>query len=541
MMTPHPMYTILIVDDTASNRFTLRSLLESSLDVEVLEAENGQEALDVVSNRPSIDLILLDVQMPGMNGFEVAQLLRSRKKYSSIPIVFLTAVYTADDFKYEGLKQGAIDYLTKPIDDTILLNRIKAHLRLLENERAMNRRLEELNAQLQQEIEERRRAEQELRDAKNAALRAKDRAEAAEQRALDAQQAEQEARLEAEEARSAAESANRAKSAFLRTMSHELKTPLNGVLGYAQILQQDEQLTPNQRDHIDIIQRSGEHLLTLVNDILDISDIDTGRLQLAPTAFHLSPLLQNLVEMAEIQAHIKGLRIESQLPEALPNVVYGDECRLRQVLLHLLGNAIKFTSQGSVTFHVQQQEVAGPIDTDEQSSSAPVVRFRFSIADTGIGIAPEAIERIFQPFERLSDTDSYTEGAGLGLALSQHLLQLMHSSLHVESQPGQGSTFWFELDLATGSPLSNDVSTCQSFIMKQSEAILEPLPPEAVLTSLFEAATIGDITEILAQLQRLEQQGAEYQPFIQTIRTLAQSFKVKHICHLIETARHQNS
>ena len=537
-MAEHPMYTILLVDDNANNIFTLRALLEDSMDVKVFEADSGSTALDIVSRQPAIDLIMLDIQMPGMNGFEVAHLLRSRPKYSNIPIIFLTAVYTTDDFKHQGLKQGAIDYLIKPIDDTILLNRITAHLRLIENERALNRQLQELNGRLQQEIEERRRVEHELREAKDAALHAKDQALEARREALESRQAEQDARLLAEKAQAAAETANRTKSEFLRNMSHELKTPLNGILGYVQILQQDPQLTEQHHENLGIIRRSGEHLLTLLNDILDLADLDTGQLHLEPTAFHLAALLNNLVGMARFQTQSRGLGLTYDAPDSLPDVVYGDERRLRQVLLHLLGNAIKFTEHGSVALQVAS--VASSVEEVERSAS---VRLRFSISDTGIGIAPDQLEQIFLPFDRLSETRTYTEGAGLGLTLSRHLLVMMNSRLEVESRMNHGSTFEFELLFST-LPSGNEFEETRPEPPDVAESMTPTppmLPPAPMLEALLEAAAIGDISDILAQLHDLEQQAPIYQPFIDNIRSLARSFQIKQIGHVIETYRHPNA
>ena len=162
MMLAHPMYTILIVDDNQKNLFTLRTLLESSLDVEIIEAASGAETLEQISLH-KVDLILLDIKMPDMDGFEVARLIRNRKKYQEVPIIFLTAFYKSDEFKHRGLEGGAIDYLTKPIDDEILINRVKAYLRLIEGERAINLQLDSLNKQLQQEVEQRKLAELSLK------------------------------------------------------------------------------------------------------------------------------------------------------------------------------------------------------------------------------------------------------------------------------------------------------------------------------------------------------------------------------------------
>ena len=168
-MSTQKLYSILIVDDNPNNLFTLRALLETSLNAEVIEAQSGFDALERVSESP-IDLILLDIQMPDLNGFDVARLIRNRPKFANIPIIFLTAVYKSEDFKQQGFESGAIDYLTKPIDDTILITRVKAYLRVIEAERESNRRLSALNARLQAEIDARKRAEAPTRRTKKGFL-----------------------------------------------------------------------------------------------------------------------------------------------------------------------------------------------------------------------------------------------------------------------------------------------------------------------------------------------------------------------------------
>jgi signal transduction histidine kinase/ActR/RegA family two-component response regulator len=253
-------------------------------------------------------------------------------------------------------------------------------------------------------------------------------------------------RIEAElqQAKRAAEAANRAKSEFLTHMSHEFRTPLNGIMGYAQLLQREARRHGDVdlawwQEGLTIIQRSGEHLLNLVNDILDLSRIEAGRLELHPVAFHLNEFLQIIADMGRIQAEEKRLAFEYNLASPLPAMVVGDPRRLRQILLNLLGNAVKFTEQGQVTFTV------GAISPDGEEGSDTL--FRFEAADTGIGIAPQQLEEIFQPFRRV-DEQHYFEGAGLGLPISRELAELMGGELHVQSQPGRGSVFWLDVRLA---------------------------------------------------------------------------------------------
>jgi signal transduction histidine kinase/CheY-like chemotaxis protein len=257
------------------------------------------------------------------------------------------------------------------------------------------------------------------------------------------------------EARDAAEAANRAKSAFLAQMSHELRTPLNGVLGYADILMR-KRLDDDTTNGLMIIKQSGEHLLTLINDILDLSKIEAGRLALSPTPLQLPVFLDGIVGIIRARAEAKQLHLHVAVSPDLPLWVTADETRLRQVLLNLLGNAVKFTEQGSVTLRVssvgETQYLASlPVLSSELTCATGetqnLCRLRFEVSDTGPGIAPEQLEAIFQPFEQVGELRRRAEGTGLGLAISRQLVRAMGGEVHVESALGQGSTFWFALAL----------------------------------------------------------------------------------------------
>ncbi|MFB2969626.1 AAA family ATPase [Aerosakkonema sp. BLCC-F183] len=261
---------------------------------------------------------------------------------------------------------------------------------------------------------------------------------------------EKNARLEVEiqerqKAEQAAQAASRAKSEFLANMSHELRTPLNGILGYAQILKHEKNLTVPQKDGIGIIKQCGEHLLTLINDILDLSKIEARKMELHPTEFHFPEFLQSIAEICRIRANQKGISFIYEPLSNFPPAVCADEKRLRQVLINLLGNAAKFTEAGGVALKVIViRYYSSAISDDDRELMAKI---RFQVEDTGIGMTPDELTKIFLPFEQVGDCSRQTEGTGLGLAISRQLVNMMGSEIKVKSTLGQGSVFWFDLDL----------------------------------------------------------------------------------------------
>lgn len=512
--------TVLVVDDAALNLDFISKILTKD-GFEVRQAKSGNMALETALIHTP-DLILLDIVMPEMDGYEVCRRLKEDERTRDVPVIFIGTIEDGAD-RVQPFDVGGVDCISKPFRSEDLLARVRAHMAL----RKVQTRLEKQKAKLEQEIAERKKAEHALRESDErlqsildnspACIFIKDthgryrlinrmfeklfhverdsfigktdydvfsrdvaaafhRNDVAVLKSGKAIQVEEEAnhdnglhsylslkfpllstkgkiyavcgissdittRKQAEmllqQAKESAESANRSKSIFLANMSHELRTPLNVIHGFSQLMQRDSSLSSSSKKHLEAINRSGDHLLALINDVLEVSKIESGCLSLTQGVFDLYSLLEDLEAMFRMRAEQKRLCFKIEKQGALPHFLVGDEGKLRQVLINLIGNAIKFTDVGNVTLRVFED---GAHSRDAEQGCHGQWAISFEVEDTGIGIMPQEMGKLFHSFEQTMSGKS-KGGTGLGLMISREYMCLMGGHLAAHSVFGKGSVF----------------------------------------------------------------------------------------------------
>ncbi|MFN9861646.1 MAG: ATP-binding protein, partial [Pseudanabaena sp.] len=389
------VWKVLICDDDTSVHLVTKLALDgfkfAGRELEIISAFSGAEGIKILEKHPEIAVILQDVIMETNDaGLQAVKYIRDVLKNPFVRIILRTGQPSEFPESSVILNYDINDYkskteLTAQKLFTSLVSSLRAYstiLSLAESQQKfaqINAKLQELNLNLEKLVKERT--------------------------------------VELKIAKDQAERSNTAKSQFLRNMTHELRTPLNGILGYTQLLKKSNDPIERQKG-LDIIQRSGNHLLSLINDILDLSKIEAGKLDLDHEPFHLDGLLSSLIDTFKLQASKQGIQIVYQSVGKIPELVYGDAKRLRQVIFNLMGNAIKFTQEGVVSLTVQ---------------STSNDKIRFDICDSGIGIASENLSKIFQSFEQVVNPADMQSGTGLGLSISQKLVTLMGGELNVTS------------------------------------------------------------------------------------------------------------
>lgn len=400
------MRRVLLIDDSPEDREMIVQALRSDRETrhDITEAASAQEGLSLLHGDHAFDLIVLDYRLPDMEAPEFIQRFLGNDRVPKLPILVLTGSLEGGLPIQGAMRSGVQEFLSKSQVSPALLSRLTANA--IERHKLVRR------------------------------------LDASEKAASSARQREEKARHAAEEARSAAERADRAKTQFLALISHELRTPLTAIVGFADILKDDP--TNKDASHmLSMMADSGNHLAELLNDLIDMAKVEAGSIDVEPACFDPVALLKSTCALMSMRAAEKGLRLASNIDESLPDLVWSDPVRLRQIVINLLGNAIKFTSQGVVSI------VARPSDTANQ--------LEIRVADTGPGVPEDVRDTLFTPFvQGGKGGGSRREGIGLGLAISKRLAQLMGGDLLLESTSTEGTVFRLELSFpaatATGGP-----------------------------------------------------------------------------------------
>ena len=395
---------ILLVDDRPENLLALEAILEP-LGQNLVRADSGPEALKQVLGF-DFAVILLDVQMPGMNGFEVAEIIKSRERSRTIPIIFLSAISKEDAYVFKGYSMGAVDYVFKPFNTDVLRSKVAVFVELFVKQRELQNQGELLRESQKRELELEHRTSLLEAEARSAAKLSQ-------------------MNEELHRRQVALEQAMGARNRFYASMSHELRTPINAVIGYSTIMLDNiyGPLNVKQKEGLQRTLKAARHLLELVNDVLDLSKIEAGKIELSLQPVMFPSLIEDLFVTVRPLADEYGSTLSLDTEGEHFNIV-SDPRRVRQILLNLLSNAIKFGEGKPIRVLCKQNE----------DGSAQI-----EVIDLGLGIAQDDIARIFEEFVQVSE--SKQPGTGLGLPISRRLAQLLDGSLTVRSVPGEGSAF----------------------------------------------------------------------------------------------------
>ena len=396
--------SILLVDDRPENLLALEAILEP-LGQDLIRANSGPEALKKVLE-VDLSVILLDVQMPGMNGFEVAEIIKSRERSRTIPIIFLSAISKEDAYVFKGYSMGAVDYVFKPFNPDVLRSKVAVFVDLFLKQREIQRQGDLLRESQKRELELEHRTSLLETEARSAAKLSQ-------------------MNDELHRRQIALEQAMGARNRFYASMSHELRTPINAVIGYSTLMLDNiyGPLNAKQKEGLQRTLKAARHLLELVNDVLDLSKIEAGKIELSLQPVMFPSLIEDLFVTVRPLADEYGSSLSLEMEGESFNIV-SDPRRVRQILLNLLSNAIKFGEGKPIRVLAKQNEAKG-VEID--------------VVDLGVGIAKEDISRIFEEFVQVSE--SKQPGTGLGLPISRRLAQLLDGSLTVHSTPGEGSAF----------------------------------------------------------------------------------------------------